>query len=485
MSILQVIHILRAHYRVALITPLIIILATLIVSLLLPKEYTASTALMVDIKTDPIAGVLMPSVGSPSYMTTQAEIIQSDRVAGKVVGLLHLDKIPMAVERWREETEGKVPFESYWGSLLQRGLVVKPSRGSNIINLTYSGLDAKFTTAVANAYAQAYINMTIDLKVEPARQYAAWFDERIKSLRENLEAAQTRLSAYQKEKGIVATDERLDQETARLNALMSELAGAQAENIATVSRHRNTGNELSPDVQQNPVIQGLKSELARAETRLGEISSNVGENHPQRVQLEAQIAGLKQRLTEEMRRISGGSATATRVSAQRAAEITALIEEQKNKILNLREERDQLSILLRDVESAQRTYEIVTQRMSQNSLESQSDQTNVRVLSPAVQPITPSGPKVMRNMAMSVLAGILLGAGLAIGVEFLDRRVRTPEDLAVPEGVPVLGILRPKQAKFSPKEWLDAVGTMLRRIRRRPSKKLTLNGPLNEPLNGH
>lgn len=466
MTLLQIIQILRAHWRVALITPLLIIVVTTIVSFQLPKEYTASTALVVDVKTDPIAGVLMPSVGSPAYMTTQTEIIQSDRVAGRVVSLLHLNKSPMAVERWKEDTEGKVPFESYWGSLLQKGLLVKPSRGSNIINLTYSGQDPKFATAVANAYAQAYINVTIDLRVEPAKQYAAWFDDRLKGLREGLETAQAKLSAYQKEKGIVATDERLDQENARLNALTGELAGAQAEKVVLSTRQKNTGNELSPDVQQNPIIQSLKGELARAETRLAEISSNVGEKHPQRVQLDAQIAGLKLRLSEEMHRISGGSATATRVSAQRETELKALIEEQKKKVLALRDERDGLAILMRDVESAQRTYEIVTQRMSQTSLESQSDQANVRVLSPAVEPIVPSGPKVMRNVAMSVLMGILLGMGLAIGMEFLDRRVRTAEDIAV-EGVPVLGILRPQQAKFSLQQRLDAAGAWLRGLRRR------------------
>ncbi len=471
MSILQILQILRAHYRVALITPLVIFLGTVIVSLQLPKEFAASTALVVDIKTDPIAGVLMPTVGTPSYMTTQTEIIQSDRVAGKVVSLLRLDKSPMAVERWKEDTAGKVPFESYWGSLLQKGLVVKPSRGSNIINLTYASHDAKFATAVANAYAQAYIDVTIDLRVEPARQYAVWFDERLKGLRAGLEAAQAKLSAYQKDKGIVATDERLDQETARLNGLMTELASAQADKVATSTRQKNTGSELSPDVQQNPIIQSLKSELARAETRMSEISSNVGANHPQRVQLEAQIAGLKQRLNEEMHRISGGSATATRVSAQRETELMALIDARKKQILGLRDERDELTILLRDVESAQRTYDIVAQRMSQNSLESQSDQTNVRVLSPAVEPITPSGPKVARNVAMSVLMGILAGMGLAIGMEFLDRRVRTPEDLAVPEGVPVLGILRPQQTKFSLKARLDALGAWLRRTWQRRMRR--------------
>lgn len=470
MSLLQILQILRAHYRVALLTPVLVFLLALAFTLQQPKQYTAATSLVVDVKTDPIAGALMPTVGSPAYMATQTGIIQSDRVAGRVVSLLRLDKSPIAVERWQEETAGKVPIESYWGGLLRKGLVVEPARGSNLISLTYTGQDSKFAAAVANAYAQAYIGVTIDLRVEPAKQYAAWYDERLKELRGNLEAAQTRLSDYQQEKGIVVADERLDQENARLTALISELAAAQAATAASVSRFKSSGDAMSPEVQQDPVVQGIKSELARVESRLAEISLNVGENHPQRVQIATQIASLKQQLDQEIRRVTGVSAASTRVSAQREAELKALIEAQKQRVLSLREERDRLALFVRDVESAQRAFDIVTQRMSQTSLESQFDQTNVRVLSPAVEPIEPSGPKLARNLAAALLVGILLGAALAVGLELFDRRVRTPEDLDVPENVPLLGLLGEKPQQISLKERLYALGTFLgSRLRRQPA----------------
>lgn len=463
MSFLQILQILRAHYRVALLVPVLAVALALIVTLQLPRQFTASTSLVVDVKSDPIAGALMPNVGSPAYMATQTGIIQSDRVAGRVVNLLRLDKSPIAVERWQEETEGKVPLESYWGGLLRKGLVVEPTRGSNLISLTYIGQDPKFAAAVANAYAQAYIGVTIDLRVEPAKQYAAWYDERLKELRGNLEAAQSRLSAYQQEKGIVATDERLDQENARLTALIGELAAAQAATAASVSRYKTSGDAMSPEVQQDQMVQAIKNELSRAETHLAEISHNVGEKHPQRVQLATQIAGLKEQLDKEVRRVTGVSAANTRVSAQRETELRSLIDAQKQRVLSLREERDRLAIYVRDVESAQRAFDVVTQRMSQTSLESQFDQTNVRVLSPAVEPIEPSGPKLARNLAAALLVGLLLGAGAAIGLEFLDRRVRTPEDLHVPQNVPVLGILRAKASRISVKDRFDAAGAWLRR----------------------
>ena len=467
MSLLQILQILRAHYRVALITPVVVFVLALVITLLLPKQYTASTSLVVDVKTDPIAGALMPNVGSPAYMTTQTGILQSDRVAGRVVSLLYLNKNPIAIERWQEATAGRIPLESYWGGLLRRGLMVEPSRGSNIINLTYVGQDPKFVAAVVNAFAQAYIAVTIDLSIEPAKQYAAWYDERLKELRSNLEAAQARLSAYQREKGIVIADERLDQENARLNALMGELASAQAATAESVSRFKSSGDVMSPEVQQDPLVQSLKNDLARAETKLAEISLNVGENHPQRMQLVTQIAGLKKQIAESVHRVTGVSAATTRVSAQREAELKTLIEAQKQRVLSLREAHDQLAFYVRDVESAQRAFDLVTQRISQTNLESRFDQTNVRVLSPAVEPIEPSGPKLARNLAIGLLLGILFGAGLAVGLEFLDRRVRTPEDLVVPENVHLLGVLSAKPEKINLKEYLDAFGVFLQRKWRR------------------
>jgi chain length determinant protein EpsF len=432
----------RRHFAAAIFV--LVALVGTAVTLLMPRQYTATTALVVDVKVDPIAGALMPTVGTPMYMNTQTEIIQSERTAIGVVRILKLDQNAKLVADWREDTKGKVPFENYYADLLIKGLVVSPSRGSNIITLSFSGRDPRFVTAATNAFAQSYIDLTIDLRVDPARQYAAWFDERQKTLRANLEQAQAKLSAYQREKGIIVSTERVDQETERLSALMTQLATAQGEKADSVSRQRISGSELSPDVLQNPIVQSLKAELARAETKLSEISSNVGQNHPMRIQLERQIAGLKDQVSMEMRRISGGAATASRGTELKEASLRGLIERQKQHVLELRAQRDEIEVMSKDVETARHAYESVSQRMSQLNLESQSEQANVHVLSPAIEPVEPSRPNIPRFVLISLLGGVLAGFAAALGLEFLDRRVRVVADIAV-ENVPLLGILTPRR----------------------------------------
>jgi hypothetical protein len=61
----------------------------------------------------------------------------------------------------------------------------------------------------------------------------------------------------------------------------------------------------------------------------------------------------------------------------------------------------------------------------------------------------------------------LLGIGVALGLEMLDRRVRNRDDLAALEGVPVLGILQPEATVRSLKERLGLIGAYIRRRMRR------------------
>ena len=132
------------------------------------------------------------------------------------------------------------------------------------MTITFTAKDAKFAAAVANAFARAYIDLSVELRVGPAREYATFFDDRIKSLREDLDAAQARLSAFQQKRGIVVSSERVDQEAARLTALEAALAGALAESADTSSRQRNAGTETSIDVQQSGAVQSLKAELGES-----------------------------------------------------------------------------------------------------------------------------------------------------------------------------------------------------------------------------
>jgi len=448
MNIKQLLLILFAHRYAAALAFLVVAGAGGAYTWTVPKTYQATTDLLVDSRADPIAGAV---VTGSNYIATQVAILQSERVAIGVVKRLRIADTPTLVEQWKNGTQGKVPLENYYANILRRGLLAEPLRGSNVIRLTFEGADPKFATSVVNTYAQSYLDLTIDLRVEPVRQYADWFDDRLKTLRDNVEAAQTKLSNFQRERGIVSNDQRADVENQRLDALLAQLVSLQGDNMAISSRQKTSGGELSPDVQASPVVQSLRGELNRAENRLTEVSVSLGPNHPQRVQLEGQISELKQQLAQEMTRVSGSTGVAKTTAGLRENELRAVIATQKERVLTLKAERDQVAVLSQDVEAARRIYDSVLQRANQLNLEKQTDQANVSILSPAIEPNTPSKPNVPKYVA-GTLGGALGGAiAVALGLEMLNRKVRVVQDIMIEE-VPILGVIERRGDNYTVNE---------------------------------
>lgn len=450
MNVAQILRILRLRWWLVLLLFVLATLGAYVFTLVAPKRFASTASIIVDTKIDPLLAALAPNIGGGGYLATQVEIIRSDRVSDRVVKMLGLAQNPEAAEQWRKETQGRIPLETYFGEVMLKGLVVEPVRGSSILSVTYQAKDPKFATLVANAFARAYIDLTGEFKVGPAREYATFFDERLKSLRADLESAQARVAEFQRKRGIVVTAQQVDVETTRLGTLEAALAAAIAESAETSSRQRNTGTEVSVDIQQSGAVQGLKAELARAETKLIEISTTFGPNHPTRIQLDAQISELKEQLSKEMRRVSGATSSVNRISSQKIGELRQLVDLQKRTVLAMRTERDEASVLVRDLETAQRAYDQVAQRRAQLANETQADQATARILSTAVEPLEADFPKLGKTLGIGVALGLLLGFGAAIGWEFLDRRIRSDEDMLSVAGVPVLGVLGSGSVKSGP-----------------------------------
>jgi chain length determinant protein EpsF len=470
MNARQILIILKLRWWLVLLIFALVVGSTYAVTIFLPKRYAATASLLLDIKTDPLLVALAPNLATPSYLGTQTEIIKSDRVAARVVKMLGLADNPDAVAQWRQQSEGRVPLDTFFGDNLQRGLTVEAGRASTVLSLTYVAMDPKFAALVANSFARAYLDLSVEFRVGPAREYASFYDDRLKTLRSDLEAGQARLSDYQKKRGIVVSSERLDMESTRLTTLEAALAAALAESAETASRQRNTGTESSVDVLQSGAVQTIKSELSRAETRLNEISTTYGPNHPTRIQLDAQIAELKEQLAKEIRRVSGATTNVNRINSQKINELRSMVDGQKKTVLSMRVERDEASVLLRDLETAQRAYEQVAQRRAQLANESQAEQATARILSPAVEPLVHTYPNIPKFMTAALLMGLLGGVAAALGWELLDRRIRSEADMHMIEGVPVLGVMSTGPARRGEVRRLPPV--------RRPAMppQLTLDG---------
>lgn len=439
MNFSQFLLILKARWLVAVLALGVTVATTLVVSLILPKNYTANVSLVVDSKAkDPITGTLLPMQLLPGYLATQVDIIKSQNVALKVVDGLKLSENPTIRQQYQESGQTGGDIRHWLSDLLLKKLDVKPSRESSVIQVEFEGADPRFAAIVANAFAQAYVHTNLELKVEPAKQTTAFYDDQIKQLRGTLEKAQSALSDYQQKKGLVASDERIDVETARLAELSSQLVAAQAQTYDTTSRQSQSQNALA-EVEQNPLIQGLKRDLAVGETKLSELAQKVGKNHPQYQRAQAEVESLRAKLEAEMKVATRSVGTTAKVAQTREGDIRGALAAQKSRVLALKQHRDEAAVLIRDVENAQRLYDAALQRYGQTRLEAQNSQTDIAILNPAVPPTEASSPKVVLNTILAVFLGSLLGIGLAFLMEMLDRRVRSGEDLTAALDLAVLG----------------------------------------------
>jgi polysaccharide biosynthesis transport protein len=463
----QFLSILRARWWVVLLVLALSVGTTLLVSLLLPKQYQATASVVVDFKPDPISAAVFGGVPSPAVMATQVDIIGSERVALRVVRSLKLNENPAIRQQWQEQTGGEGTVEQWLISLFQRSLEIEPSRESSVIRIAYKAADPRFAAGLANAFAQAYIDTTLELRVNPARQYSGFFDQQVKELRDNLEKSQGALSRFQKENGIIATDERLDVENARLNELSSQLVALQAVSAESRSRQaqaNSAAGERLQEVLNNPVVGTLKADISRGEARLKELNSRLGDNHPQVIESRANLSELRSRLETETRRVTGSVGITNTINNQREGEVRAALAAQRDKVLRMKAVRDEGAVLLRDLENAQRSYDAVQARLAQTNLESQTTQSNVNILTQAVPPVEPSSPRVLLNTILSVVVGTLLAVGVALALELRDRRIRTVDDVVTALELPVIGILpRPGARGWRPGR-TAAVSAMQQRL---------------------
>lgn len=448
MTLQQVLRTLLARGWVAVaVLAGVVALAAAYTQLQAPR-YSAAATLIVDLR-PPALGAAPQIQLTDSYMATQLDVIRSENVALRVVDRLRLTEDPALRARFRDATAGDGSLRQWLAGAIRRSLDVEPSRESRLVTLRYEAPDPRQAALMANAFAESYMQANLELSVAPAQRDADWFEGQLEALRERLEQAQAKLSGYQREQGLFATDERLDVETQRLGDLSRQLLEAEGlrhdadSRAAEMLRLRGAGGSLETlrEATQSAVVQGIKSDLARLGATLAEQAQQLGPSHPRYRRTEAEIAELRARLGQEIASIARALTENAELARAREASLRKELDAQRARVMGFKTVRDELPALEREVASAQAAYEAALSRFNQSRLEGRMADATVTLLSAATPPLDPSGPNLIRNLLIATLLGGALGVGLALGWEALDRRVRAVADLAEGTQAPVLAML--------------------------------------------
>lgn len=448
MSLRGLFMVLKARYGIVLATIATALAIAVVTSLLLPKTYTANTSLVLNYTgANQVTGMTMSGQLLPAYLATQVDIIKSPRVAMQVIESLKLADDPLFRRAYDELKEPKEGITDWLSQRLLKKLQAIPARDSSVVEIRFSAQNPQLAARVANGFASAYQQISMQLKAEPARIAADYFDSQILELRERVENARNALSAYQKEYGIINGESQFDLETGRLNDMATQLVIAQAQAAEATFRGRQArGNgSTSPDVQSNSLIQNLRASLAVAEAKFADISHKLERNHPQYQAASSEVESLRENLNAQIKIASQGVSGNARILEQREAELRSALAAQKARVLQLNRDRDKLKMLNAEIETAQRGYELATQRRTQTGFEARASQTDVVILSPAVPPALHSSPMLLLNIAAASVLGVVMGTGLALLLETCDRRFRSARDVADLMDAPLLGVVQWRQ----------------------------------------
>ena len=442
-----------------------VIVAALAIALLLPKKYVSSTTILLDARDEQslaAPGMRATARERAGYLQTQIDLIQSTKVAKRVVRDLKYVQLPGVRDQYERDTGGLGTIEDWAAGTLLKDLKADSS-GSNIISVQYTSTNPKLAADVANGFAKAYVDTSLELRTEPTREAAAWFEDQLKSLRANVSQSQQKLSAYQKEKGITSLDERTDIEALRLNELSTQLMAARNATYDAQSRYKQAAEFIAagnastggsskkaadpvyadsiPEVMANPAVMAIKAALVAAEGRFETATADLGPNHPAYQRAAAEVQGLRDKLASEMKKVVAGLSNGAISARKREEELKNAYQAQQDRLLNMRDSRVELAVMVRDLENAQRTYDTALSRWLTNKVESRASLTNIAVLTAAIEPLEPKSPKVPLIAGLSVMVGLLLGGVVVFLLETLDRRVRSRADLESRLAVPSLGRL--------------------------------------------
>ena len=453
MTIQQFFLALRYRWRTALVVWAATLLAVVVLAfLVMPTQYRASSEILIDEENlDRIDGVALQGSPPPSRIPTQVDVIRSERVMLGAVRATGMQNDRELRDLWLSQADGRGDYEAWLVERLQKKTEVRPTRDSKVLYVSHTARDPKLAAAFVNALVDAYIQTSLELRVERARQYNSFFDERAGQLRQQLHQAQQKASEFYRVNGMTTADEKNDVEEARLAQLSAQVVALQAKAEEAQRRHREAASnpDRMEEVLKDPVVVSLATALSVQEQRMSELTARLGNRHPQVVESLSTTAALRARLEAAKRHAAGGFEGGSKVSASQLAERTRALEAQREKVLQRKGVRDQARLLQNEVDGAQRAFDAVVARVNKTALERNDTQPSVSILKVAKVPSLPTLAPAA-TLSAAAVAGLLLALVTIVTIEVRDRRLRNADDVQSTLKQPLLTVLHRRRPRGAP-----------------------------------
>jgi capsular exopolysaccharide synthesis family protein len=433
-----------------------------------PNQYVATAVLQIERRS------LTPLVGSQTpwledwwnmeYYPTQYKLLESRGLAERVVQNLRLAEDPffnpggkplhVNAEGAAHTAEADLADLTALGGLANRlrgGLEVDPIRQTQMVTLTYRSTNPEFAARAVNGFAEAFIDWGIENRSTTAGNASTFLTSQIETLKKEIGDKEAQLQNVSRTSNIVELESGSNVTMQRLEALNKSYSDALRNRIEKEAFYRELlsgPKEAIAESQSDGLVTDLKRKQLEMERDYEIGLKTYKKDFPKMLELEAAIgkgrqhlAGVVEEMVDKARKTSYAEfQTALREERGLLEEMRGL----KSEVLdessasaeyrNLTLEADTRRNLLDQVLKAQSETD-VTARL-QGTRES-----NVRIVDRALAPGGPAGPNLKQDLSSGLLIGLLAGLGLVLLLEYMDRTVKTAEQLERLLGLPALAVI--------------------------------------------
>jgi len=328
-------------------------------------------------------------------------------------------------------------------------LTVSPVRNSRLVDVRFESPDAVLSATVANALARAYIEQNLEFKFLSSKEASDWLGQRLAEQRKQVESSEQAVQRYRERTDALSLEEKQNIVVQKLSDLNAAVTRAKTERIqkqAAYDQIRTLQNDRAaldtfPMILSNTFIQQQKGELADLQRQQAQLSDKLGPNHPEMVKLASTIRAAEGKIQGEIAKVVQAMHNDYQQSVAQEKSLTDALEQQKGDALALNRKGIEYGVLARDAASNRQIFESLMQRTKETGISGELKTSNIRVVDAAETPRGPVSPNTRNNLLLALFGGTTLAVGLAFFFEYLDNRIKSPEEMRQYLGLPFLGMV--------------------------------------------
>ena len=322
-------------------------------------------------------------------------------------------------------------------------------RYSRLVDVAFRSPDPGFAARVANTLADSYIQQSVELRSSTTREASDFLTGQLAEQRQRLEESELALQAYRERTDSVSLEERQNVVVQRLADLNSAVTRANTARIQKESAYdqvkdlqdNDAALDEIPFIRSNPFVQQQKTELAQLERQRAQLSEKLGPNHPDMVEIGLAIQNAEARIQTEAAQLVQAMRSDYEAALAEERTLSAALNQQKQEAQVLNRAGIQYGVLQRDATANRQMFESLLQRTQETGVSEQLQAGNIRVVDAAEIPTGPVSPNVFANLLLGFLGGLTLAVGLVFGFEYLDDRIKNPDEIKKYLGLPFLGMV--------------------------------------------